>query len=154
MQPMQTGRPSVYTDILAAEICERLADGESLRTICEAEEMPHKSTIFRWLAANKDFRDQYAQAREEQAANLADELFDIADDGSNDWMERRGEDGETIGWSLNGEAVQRSKLRLDTRKWYLSKILPKKYGDKLDLNHSGKLEVTEIKRTVVDPGSK
>lgn len=133
------GRPTDFTQELADAICEGLADGMSLRTICDAEEMPHRSTVFRWLAKDehKVFRDQYAQAREEQAAKLSDELFDIADDGSNDWMERRNQDGEIVGWSVNGEAVQRSKLRVDTRKWYLSKVLPKKYGDRVDLNHGG-----------------
>lgn len=61
--------------------------------------------------------------------------MDIADDGSNDWMERFNKDGESIGWVVNGEAVQRSKLRVDARKWALSKLLPKKYGDKIDVNH-------------------
>lgn len=132
-----TGRPSTYSQEVAEAICERLADGESLRDICAAENMPAKSTVFRWLSSNESFRDQYARAREAQAEYLADELLDIADDGKNDWMERHNRDGEMIGWQENGEAVSRSKLRVDARKWTLSKLLPKKYGDKLEHQHSG-----------------
>lgn len=125
------GRPSDYSPEIADLICERIADGVSLREICRTENMPSKAAVFRWLAAHAEFRDQYARAREAQADALADELLDIADDGDNDWMERRGEDGQSLGWRENGEAIQRSRLRVDTRKWIASKLKPKKYGDKL-----------------------
>ena len=125
------GRPSDYSPEIADIICERIADGVSLREICRTEDMPSKAAVFRWLAAHADFRDQYARAREAQADALADELLDIADDGDNDWMERKGEDGQSLGWRENGEAIQRSRLRVDTRKWIASKLKPKKYGDKL-----------------------
>ncbi|CAB4121084.1 hypothetical protein UFOVP154_22 [uncultured Caudovirales phage] len=90
------------------------------------------STIFKWLNAFPEFAEQYARAREAQADTLADELTDIADDGSNDWMERKDAEGVIIGWRENGEAVQRSRLRVDTRKWIASKLKPKKYGDKTE----------------------
>lgn len=125
------GRPSDYSPEIADLICERIADGVSLREICRTEDMPSKAAVFRWLAAHAEFRDQYARAREAQADALADELLDIADDGDNDWMERKGEDGQSLGWRENGEAIQRSRLRVDTRKWIASKLKPKKYGDKL-----------------------
>ena len=125
------GRPSDYSPEIADLICERIADGISLREICRTEDMPSKAAVFRWLAAHAEFRDQYARAREAQADALADELLDIADDGDNDWMERKGEDGQSLGWRENGEAIQRSRLRVDTRKWIASKLKPKKYGDKL-----------------------
>lgn len=108
--------------------------GESLRHICAESNMPDKSTVFRWLAANEAFRDQYARARTVQAEVMADDILAIADDGTNDWMERIGQDGEPIGWTLNGEHVQRSKLRLDSRKWLMSKLAPKKYGERLELD--------------------
>lgn len=128
------GRPSAYTQELADLICERLADGESLRSICRDESMPDKATVCRWLAKHQDFRDQYAHAREMQADSLFDENLDIADNANNDWMERFGEGNE--GWQINGEAIQRSKLRIDTRKWMAGKLAPKKYGDKqqIDMN--------------------
>lgn len=147
---MPGGRPSDFTPDIADAICERLSDGESLRTICMDEEFPNRSTVFRWLGVNEGFRDQYAHARNLQAEKLADEMFDIADDGTNDWMERSNSEGEPLPPTLNSEAVQRSKLRVDTRKWYLSKVLPKKYGDKLDLNHGGQEGAPAIKVSFVD----
>ncbi len=70
-----------------------------------------------------------------QADTLFDEALGIADDGTNDWMERLDKDGQAAGWQLNGEHVQRSRLRVDTRKWAAGKLAPKKYGDKLQ--HTG-----------------
>ena len=119
---MGAGRPSDYSDAIADAICELLCEGHSLRSICLADDMPNKSTVFRWLGVNPKFRDQYTCAREAQADAMADDILDIADDGSNDFM---GEDEK-----YNGDAVARSKLRVDARKWLASKLLPKKYGDK------------------------
>jgi len=116
------GRPSIFTQEIADAICDKLADGESLRKICLADDMPGKATVFRWLATDKTFQDQYARAREAQADTLADEILDIADDGSNDFM---GDDEK-----YNGDAVQRSRLRVDARKWLAGKLRPKVYGDK------------------------
>lgn len=129
---MPGGRPSSFTTEIADRICEKLADGESLRTICAEEGMPSKGTVCRWLATNTEFRDQYARAREAQAEFYADEITDIADDGTNDWIEKRSRDGVPIGYVVNGEAVQRSKLRVDARKWVASKLLPKVYGDRVE----------------------
>lgn len=118
-------KPREFDQIIGDEICDRLTNGESLRKISCDEHMPAASTIYKWLTANKTFAEQYAHAREAQADTLADEILDIADDGSNDYMER--EDGSV---EYNGDAVSRSKLRVDSRKWIASKLKPKKYGDK------------------------
>lgn len=126
-------RPSDYTEELALAICERIADGESLRSICLDDAMPAKSSVFKWLREHEAFSDHYARAREAQADSLADEMLDIADDGSNDWMERKDRQGKSIGWEENGEAIGRSRLRLDARKWIASKLKPKKYGDRTTL---------------------
>lgn len=123
---------TTYADEVALQICERLANGESLKAICEDEGMPARSTVFKWLAENKPFSDMYARAREEQADAIFDEIIEIADDGRNDWMERRGE--EDAGWVTNGENIQRAKLRIDARKWMAGKLRPKKYGEKLELS--------------------
>ena len=131
------GRPSAYSGDIAAIICERIADGNSLRTICDEEEMPSKAAVMRWLSQHTEFRDQYARAREAQADALFDEILDIADDSRNDWMEKRGANGEKAGWQENGEAIRRSQMRIDARKWMASKLLPKKNGDKQQLEHSG-----------------
>src|SRR5436305_84253 len=93
MAARKQGRPSKYTEEIASTICRRLADGESLRGICADEAMPNKITVLRWLAdpAKADFCAQYARAREAQADALVEECLEIADDGSNDWMERLSE---------------------------------------------------------------
>lgn len=74
------------------------------------------------------FFTHYARARDMGLDAMADELLDIADEGTNDWMSRN--DPDNPGYSLNGEHSSRSRLRVDTRKWYLSKLAPKRYGDK------------------------
>lgn len=128
---MPVGRPSKYTEDLAERICLELTDGRSLRSICNEEEWaPDISTVMRWLYSKEEFRIHYARAREQQAELMADELLDIADDGTNDWMERTKRDGttETV---PDHEHINRSRLRVDTRKWVASKLLAKKYGDKL-----------------------
>lgn len=134
---MTAGRPSDYSQEMADNICAQLAEGISLRTVCLAEDMPDKSTVFRWIRSHAEFRDQYARAKEEGADAMVEEMLDIADDGSNDWMERTGKDKESIGWMENGEAISRSRLRVDTRKWIASKLRAKKYGDKIDHQHTG-----------------
>lgn len=130
------GRPSKYSQKLADAICERIAGGESLRTICAEAEFPHRATIFRWLAEDEAFRDQYARAREEQADHYAEEIIQIADDGLNDTYEV---DGET---RVNQDVVARSRLRVDARKWYASKLAPKKYGDKVETTHTGEVDLS------------
>ena len=130
------GRPSDYSLELAALICERLGNGESLRTIGCDDIMPSQGTIYRWLAQHDEFREMYVRARETQADTLADEILDIADNSANDWMEKHGDQGENVGWRENGEAINRSKLRIDSRKWLAAKLQPRKYGDATTLKHA------------------
>lgn len=137
------GRPSLYTVELGDQICERIASGESLRAICSEEEFPDKATVFRWLAKDQIFRDQYARSKEIQAEYFAEELMEIADDGTNDFVERADKKGN-VKVVVDQENIQRSKLRVDTRKWIASKLLAKKYGDKLDLNMAGGLNITNL----------
>lgn len=139
-----TGRPTDYNDGIAEAICLRLAEGDSLRTICRDDDMPCKATVLRWVARHEAFRDQYAKAKIEGAEALAEEMFDIADDASNDWMERLGEKDQGAGWQINGDHIRRSQLRIDVRKWYLSKIMPKKYGEKVQTEHSGSINYTNL----------
>jgi hypothetical protein len=131
------GRPSSFTQETADAICQRIADGESLRSVCSDEGMPHKSVVMRWLGDNPAFQDQYARAREAQADAIFDEILDIVDDGRNDWMERQGDDGGDAGWRVNGEHIQRAKLRVDARKWMAGKLQPKKYGERVTQEHVG-----------------
>lgn len=128
-------RPSEYNPRTASAICERVACGQTIREICSADDMPAMSTVFKWLNKNPEFAEQYARAKEAQADFLAEEMLEIADDGTNDWMERQG--GASPGWMVNGEAVQRSRLRVDARKWLMAKMAPKKYGDRITQEHTG-----------------
>lgn len=131
------GRPCDFSQEIADRICEGLIEGSSLRSICLADDMPSAATVCRWLGKFPEFREQYAHARVAQADTLTDEMLDIADDGTNDWMEKRNAAGDVVGVEYNGDAVQRSKLRIDTRKWYAAKLDPKKFGDKVELEHTG-----------------
>lgn len=150
---MSKGRPSDYTEEIADEICERIADGESLRSICLDDHMPNKSTVFRWLADPERavFATKYAYAREAQADSLVDEMTDIADDASNDWMERKDKDGNNIGWQENGEALRRSALRISSRQWIAEKLKPKKYGAKLGLTDGSGGPVQFVIRDMTKP---
>ena len=143
-------------DNVRALILAYLADGMSLREVCRMEGMPERSAVNRDLLADVEFQNQYARACEIRADVLFDELLEIADDGSNDWMERKNSDGSVGDIILNGENVQRSRLRLDARKWAISKMNPKKYGDKLELGGtgaSGEILIGQVTRTYVDPKS-
>lgn len=134
-------RPSIFTPELGDQICEQIALGKSMRTICEPAEMPAIRTVFYWFRTNELFLQQYTRAKKESTSAHEDYLIDIADDGRNDFMEDKYMKGKTPGYQLNGENIQRSKLRVDTRKWLMSKLEPKKYGDKLDVVSDGeKLE--------------
>jgi hypothetical protein len=104
-------------------ILERIADGESLRSICRDEKLPGTSFVFKQLASDADFAQQYAHAREAQADAYFDETLEIAD-------------------LADPESVQVARLRVDTRKWMAGKLRPKKYGDKLDVEHRGTIIVT------------
>jgi hypothetical protein len=136
-----------YSPQLASAICEALVEGRSLRSICTDDDMPGKSTVFRWLAEHAEFRVLYARAREVQADTLFDETLEIADDARNDWMERRTQ--KDASWVANGENIQRSKLRIDTRKWFVAKLSPKKYGDKVELAGTPEVPVVKVVREIV-----
>ena len=113
-------------------ICTQIADGKSLRSICAQDGMPTTTSVMRWLKEDDggELREQYTRAREAQADTIFDEILEIADEGRYDWMEQS---GESAGYTLNGEHVQRSRLRIDARKWMAGKLRPKVYGDKLAL---------------------
>ena len=132
-QRRSPGRPAIYSDEVATRICGFVAEGYSLRQIGDLPQMPHKRTVKRWLAEKPSFQEQYARAKGEMAEHFAEEILEIADDGSNDWIERELETGNVIKVA-NHEHIARSRLRVDTRKWLMSKLLPKKYGEKLDVD--------------------
>lgn len=132
------GRPEAYTQEIADRICAEIASStKSLRTICMPDEMPCVQTVLKWLREDKDgFLAHYTRAKEEQADFMTEEMIEIADDGTNDYMTITKGD---ISYNVEDkEVTSRSKLRVETRKWAASKLKPKKYGDKLDLGIRGK----------------
>lgn len=131
--PKKNGRPTKYSDKLADRICQKIAEGYSVRSICKEKDMVSMQTLFRWLRENDKFREQYVRACEERSYAQAEEIIDIADNATNDYMEKL----EGDGYIFNSENVQRSRLRIDTRKWLMSKMNPKVYGDKLDMTTNG-----------------
>jgi len=116
------GRPSEFSDALASAICVRLSEGESLVRICEDRAMPARRTVLKWMSTDTNFCTSIARAREEQAEHLAEEIVTIADTCTD---------------------PHKARLQIDARKWYASKLAPKKYGEKLDLkaNHSGEIRI-------------
>ena len=143
----KVGRPAMYSQDLADTICERLADGESLRAICSEDGMPNKATVFRWLGDNVTFSDQYARAREEQAESLADEIVNISDEEATmvraDKHNTKPDDEEGFTEVVfDSTAIARNRLRVDARKWVASKLKPKKYGDRTTTEHTGNLTIT------------
>ena len=137
---LELGRPTLFTEELAVEICLRLSEGESLRQICRDDHMPHPSTVIKWAVEDRDgFNKQYVSARAQQVEHWADEIIEISDDGTNDWMERETKSGRTV-QSVDHEYINRSKLRVDTRKWLMERMAPKRFGPKVQ---------TEIGGTVV-----
>lgn len=138
-------RPSDYSDELAEKLCQRIAAGESVRRICMDADMPSQPTFYAWLAKHETFLKNYARAREDQADKMAEEILDIADDRYQD-IDEEGR--------VNQEAIQRARLRVDTRKWLMSKMAPKKYGDKLAVGgdpDAPPIQHNIIQRTIVDP---
>lgn len=130
---MPAGRPSAYTDEIAACICARLAEGESLRKICEDKDMPSREAVRLWLGQNDKFLGQYTRAREEQADHYFDEIVEISD---------------------TDEDSQRARVRIDARKWVAGKLRPKKYGDRIVNEHmgpdGGPVVIERVERVIVD----
>jgi hypothetical protein len=142
-------RPTDYTAELAELICTRLASGRvGLRTLCEADDMPSSATIYRWLARHKTFAEQYARAMEARTDAMAEEILEIADDGRNDSYES---DGRQV---TDRDVIARSRLRVDARKWLMSRLAPKKYGDRVTQVQVGDPDnpvhtVTRIERVII-----
>ena len=145
---LRGNRPRKYNDAVAAEICRRIMMQETLRQIGADPKMPSMSTIVRWLAdtRNADFREQYYYARRVQAELYVDEIFEIADDTSRDYVTKYDKDGEPYE-EPNNEHIQRSRVRIDTRKWYASKMVPKIYGDKQQIDHDVTGDLAELMKS-------
>lgn len=115
---MKVGRPTIYTKELADKICEMIVDGRSLRTVSKELNFP-LSCFFTWIRTYEEFSKQYARAKEEQAETFTEDMLFIADEV----IER------DVHGKIDTGAINRNRLRVDTRKWIASKLKPKKYGD-------------------------
>lgn len=138
---MPAGRPTIYTPELGDKICKRLAEGDSLNKISKDPDMPDRSTMIAWALSQvkdaEEFTHKYALARQIQQEALADEIHDIADDSSRDKID---DDGKV---TIDYEHIQRSKLRVDTRKWYLSAIVPR-FKPKSETTHGLTDELSKL----------
>lgn len=138
------GRPSDYTRELAEKICERVATStDSLEKICSDDDMPNRATVYRWLFKHAEFSDMYARAKEGQMELMAEECLQIADDGRNDIKIIEGRNGEDIEVT-NHDVINRSRLRVDTRKWLMSKLAPRRYGEKAQLELDAQLSLNKL----------
>ncbi len=132
---MAGGRPSTYSDVIADAICEQLALGRSLLQISQDPDFPGERTVYQWLEKHEEFAQKYARAREQQADRYAAEIVNLADtpvEARKVVIKPDGSEEITI-----GDAVERTRLQIDARKWYASKVAPKKYGDKVQQEVSG-----------------
>lgn len=116
-----------YSDHVFAELCDRIAEGRSLRSVCSDADMPSKKTVFQWLAQRPELGDQYARACDERADYLAELAIT-----------------EAYNEATDSGSVQRDRLKVDTIKWFTSKLAPKKYGDRIQTE-----DITEKPRTLV-----
>ena len=136
---------------LFESIFELIENGKSLRKALATVKLS-SSTFFIWIDENENKSKQYARACEERAEALLDEMIDIVDDKSNDIIETDLGDGIIVE-KPNNEVIQRSRLRYDARKWLISKLNPKKYGEKVDVTSGGDKipQATAINIGIVKP---
>jgi hypothetical protein len=136
------GNQSVYSNAKADAILARLAAGESLLSICKDDGMPAESTVRLWVIDDRHgFAAKYIRARDMGLDHVADSIIEISDEVGVKTVER---DGEEVGVEFDATAVARNRLRVDARKWYLSKIAPKRYGEKQQVEHSGKVSLESL----------
>ncbi len=140
------GRPTTYTEEIVEEIAERLSKGEPLAQICRDEGMPHPSTVRDWMAAHESVSRRIARAREDGFDAIAADALSIADDGTRDYQ--RSEQGALV---VDHDHIQRSKLRVDTRLKLLAKWDPKRYGERVAMEHTG-ADGGPIQTQTIDPG--
>lgn len=124
------GRPTLRTPEVVATILEGLSNGQTLVSLCSCEGMPSPSTFRSWAREDAQLSADFARARDDGFDAIADSILEIVDDGRNDFME--GQDGQP---AYNAEHVQRSKLRAETRLKLLAKWDPRRYGERVAVDH-------------------
>lgn len=123
-------RTNLYTPEIAAAICTDIAIGHTVAQAAGNAGID-PNTIYAWRLQHADFGEIFARAKAAQMDYFAEEIIEIADDGLNDWMQREARNGSIT--VLNDEHVQRSRLRIDTRKWLMARMAPRRYGDRVAL---------------------
>lgn len=136
------GGLGIYSDKLAEEFCERMCKGEAPAQICQDVKMPSYATIIRWTLSDdpkyEAFRVMYEESRKIMWMFHADQMMDISDNSTNDYMDRYNKFTEETERVFDNENVQRAKLRIDTRKWLLAKMMPHVFGEKVDVSVGGR----------------
>jgi hypothetical protein len=135
------GAPSIYSKAVAQRICDELAKGVPLLTICKIPGMPKYATVRKWEQEKPDFIALSTRAREIGCHAMADECVEIADDSRNDYQATHDAEGDESGSRFNSEHVQRARLRIDTRMRLIGKWLPKVYGEKQQVELSGQVDL-------------
>jgi hypothetical protein len=131
ISPPKMGRPSEFSPEVVDAICERMVQGKGLLQICADDAMPGRTTIYRWLESNSDFRTRFNRAREGLMDYYAEQILQIAFDESGDIiLEQSGDKSKAV---ANHAKVQRDRLKVDSVKWIASRLFPKRYGDKMEL---------------------
>lgn len=136
------GVPLTYTKELGEEICNKISISDyGLKRLCkENSHWPCRQTIFEWRIKIKEFGDMYTKAKQDQIETLIDNCLDIADDTSHDTIIRIDDNGNEKE-ICNSEWINRSRLRIDTRKFLAQKLSPKIYGDKVQ--HNANLNISQ-----------
>ena len=129
------GRPVTFDHAVANEILARISEGESLLSVCDSPHIPAHSTVCGWVVDDREgFADRYARARRLCAERWAHEVLTLSDAAPIVAPDGR----------VDSAAVQHQRLRVDSRKWLLSKIVPKIYGDRVALDHAGGVAITVL----------
>lgn len=128
---MPAGRPvETVPQQKADEILAWIADGKPLREFCRIDGNPAFRTVYDWLAKDQEFSARFAQARESGEDQIAQECLAIADEEPMCTTEIPGKHGTITRTCVDNGAIQRNRLRVDTRLKLLAKWNPKKYGDR------------------------
>ena len=141
-------RPSRYTPELAEDICAIVEEGNGLAFACRmvsktlvanGQDAIADSSVYGWKRDYPEFTERYARAREIQVERMSDEILDISNGTEHD-----DEDNPGMAYAR----LQRDRLRIDTRKFLLVKVLPKTFGDRIKVEEDGKLEITLVDETI------
>lgn len=142
------GRRSKFTKQLGEQICLRIASGRTTLSVSKDDDMPSRETIAQWVLdpKKKEFSDMYARARDMLLEHWSDEIVEVSDDDTRDLQPYTKTSGDyhEEGTKSDNTVVNRAKLRVDSRKWLLSKLRPGQYGDKIQQEHSGNITVTPV----------